>query len=359
MQRSQAAAPKNPGEPVLEAACAIPRHTLALTAPKAEIHVHLEGALEPEMLFAFAARNGVPLAHSTPAALRAAYRFRNLQEFLNMYYAGLRVLQTERDFYELTAGYLDRARQDQVVHAEVFVSPQAHLRRGVPAEVIMGGILAAFADARREHGTTGGLILGAQRHLPEDDALSMLDALAPWHGEVLGLGLGGAEVGNPPGKFVRLFARARSLGWKTMAHAGEEGPARYVADSVDLLHVDRVDHGVRCEEDPALVARLAERRIPLTVCPLSNVMLRVFPDLAHHNIGRLLRAGLCVTINSDDPPYFGGYINDNLRETAAALNLTLVEQRQLVANGFEAAFLDAATRARYLQALDAHFGGNA
>lgn len=325
------------------------------TAPKAEIHMHLEGALEPEMLFSLAIRNGVPLDHATPAALRAAYSFRNLQEFLDMYYAGLRVLQTERDFHDLTAAYLQRARQDHVVHAEVFISPQAHLRRGVPREAMMEGILGAFAEAGRAHGMTGGLILGAQRHLPEDDALAMLDAMAPYHGQVLGLGLGGAEVGNPPAGFIRLFERARGLGWKTVAHAGEEGPASYVADSVDLLRVDRIDHGVRCEDDPALMARLAERRIPLTVCPLSNVMLRVFPDLAHHNIARLLRAGLCVTVNSDDPPYFGGYLNDNFRQASAALGLSLVEQRTLIANGFEAAFLDAPTRARRLQDLDAHF----
>lgn len=329
------------------------------TAPKAEIHMHLEGALEPEMLFSLAARNGVPLDHATPVALRAAYRFQNLQEFLDMYYVGLRVLQTERDFHELTAAYLQRARGDHVVHAEVFISPQAHLRRGVPQEAMMEGILGAFTEAGRTHGMTGGLILGAQRHLPENDALAMLDAMAPYHGRVLGLGLGGAEVGNPPAKFIRLFERARGLGWKTMAHAGEEGPASYVADSVDLLHVDRIDHGVRCEDDPALVARLAERRIPLTVCPLSNIMLRVFPDLAHHNIARLLRAGLCVTVNSDDPPYFGGYLNDNFQQTAAALGLSLAEQRTLIANGFEAAFLDAPVRARYLQDLDAHFGGGA
>lgn len=276
-----------------------------------------------------------------------------------MYYVGLRVLQTERDFHDLTAAYLQRARQDHVVHAEVFISPQAHLRRGVPREAMMEGILGAFAEARRAHGMTGGLILGAQRHLPEEDALAMLDAMAPYHGQVLGLGLGGAEVGNPPAGFIRLFERARGLGWKTVAHAGEEGPASYVADSVDLLRVDRIDHGVRCEDDPALVARLAERRIPLTVCPLSNVMLRVFPDLARHNIARLLRAGLCVTVNSDDPPYFGGYLNDNLRQAAAALGLSLAEQRTLIANGFEAAFLDAPTRARRLQDLDAHFSKEA
>lgn len=330
---------------------------LVATAPKAEIHMHLEGALEPELLFALAARNGVPLAYPTPAALQAAYRFRNLQEFLDMYYIGLRVLQTALDFHDLTAAYLDRARRDRVVHAELFISPQAHLRRGIPAEAMMNGILTAFAEARQDHGMTGGLILGAQRHLPEEDALEMLDTLTPYHGQVLGLGLGGAEIGNPPQKFVRLFEQARRLGWKTMAHAGEEGPAQYVADSVDLLRVDRIDHGVRCEEDPALVARLAEHRIPLTVCPLSNVMLRVFPDLAHHNLARLLRAGLCVTVNSDDPPYFGGYLNDNFRETAAALNLSLAEQRTLIANGFEAAFLDSETRARHLQDLDMHFAG--
>lgn len=319
--------------------------------------MHLEGAIEPDMLFRLASRNGVALAHPTPDALRDAYRFENLQQFLDMYYLGLRVLVTERDFFDVTAAYLARARLDNVVHAEVFISPQAHLRRGIAPAAMMDGILAAFAQARAAHGLTGGVILGAQRHLPEEDALVMLDMMAPYHGQVLGLGLGGAEQGNPPQKFVRLFEQARGLGWKTMAHAGEEGPAQYVADSIDLLHVDRIDHGVRCEEDPDLVRRLAERRIPLTVCPLSNVMLRVFPDLAHHNLLRLLRAGVCVTVNSDDPPYFGGYLNDNLEQVSAALGLSVQEQRTVLANGFEAAFLDAPTRARYLQGLDAHWVG--
>lgn len=325
------------------------------TAPKAELHMHLEGALEPSMLFAFARRNGIALPYRDEEALRAAYQYQNLQGFLDLYYAGLRVLCTERDYHELTLAYLERAYADRVVHAEVFISPQGHLRRGVPMAVVLDPILDAFDVARDRWGMTGGLIVGGQRHLPEEEALAMLDQARPWRDRVLGLGLGGAEVGNPPQKFVRLFAAARDMGWRTCAHAGEEGPAEYVRDTLDLLKVDRIDHGVRAGDDPHLVARLAEQGVPLTVCPLSNVCLRVFPTLRDHNMARLLRAGVVVTVNSDDPPYFHGYLNDNYVQTAEALELSDGELHQLARNSFEAAFMDDALRARRLQELDAHW----
>ncbi len=324
------------------------------TMPKAELHMHLEGSLEPELMFRLAARNGVALPYGSEAELRAAYRFRDLQSFLDVYYAGLTVLLTERDFYDMTFAYLERVQADGVVHAEVFVAPQAHTRRGVPLGAVIEGIDAALRDGRRRFGMTAGLILGIQRQWSEDDALAMIDEAARHRDRVVGIGLGGPELPHPPRKFVRAFARARAMGWRTVAHAGEEGPAAYVADTVDLLEVERIDHGVRCEEDPALVRRLATLGIPLTVCPLSNVQLGVFPSLAAHNVKRLLDAGLRVTLNSDDPSYFGGYVAENFRATQAALGLSIDEVYALARNGFTSAFLDPADRARYLARLDAH-----
>jgi adenosine deaminase len=324
-----------------------------LAAPKAELHMHLEGALEPEMLLAFAARNGVAIAYANPEQLRAAYRFDSLQGFLELYWAGLEVLRTAQDFYDLTYAYLARVRQDNVLHVEPNLSPQGHTHRGVPFEAALDGTLQALADGCREFGMTGGLILGLQRHRSEEDALATLEQAKPYRDRILALGLGGPERPHPPTKFARAFAQARDWGWRTVAHAGEEGPAAYVAEALDVLKVDRIDHGVAAEADPALMRRLAETRMPLTVCPLSNVALKVFPRLAAHNLGRLLRAGLCVTINSDDPPYFGGYVNANYAASAAALGLTAAEQFAIARNGFEAAFLDEARRARYLALLDA------
>jgi adenosine deaminase len=320
--------------------------------PKAELHMHLEGSLEPDVMFKLARRNGITLKYRDEAELRAAYDFTNLQSFLDIYYAGLTVLLKEQDFYDMTAAYCARVRQDNVVHAEVFISPQAHTRRGVPFEAMFRGIDAALKDAERNLKMSTRLIVGFQRQYPEDDALATVEQALPFRDRVAGVGLGGPEVGNPPQKFARVFARARELGWKTMAHAGEEGPAAYVADTVDLLKVDRIDHGVRCEEDPALVTRHAKSGIPLTVCPISNVKLRVFPDLAHHNIGRLLKAGVCVTVNSDDPSYFDGYMSKNFAATQAALNLSADDVYRLARNGFVAAFLSDAERSRHLAALD-------
>jgi adenosine deaminase len=323
--------------------------------PKAELHMHLEGSLEPETLMALAERNGARLPYADAAALRRAYRFENLQSFLDLYYLGLTVLQTGADFYEMTAAYLARAVSQNVRHAEVFISPQAHLHRGIDIEVVIEPILAAFADVRAHHGITGGVIAGIQRQFDEEDALGMITAVKPWRDRLLGLGLGGPEVGHPPSKFRKAFALARGdYGWGTVAHAGEEGGADYVREALEVLAVDRIDHGVRCEADPDLVDRLADRGTPLTMCPCSNIMLRVFPDMTAHNIRRLHQAGLCVTVNSDDPSYFGGYINENFAAIQAALGFSDDELWQLARNGFTSAFLSDDQRSRYLAELDGH-----
>jgi adenosine deaminase len=321
-------------------------------APKAELHIHLEGSLEPDMLLALAQRNKVAIKYKNADDLRAAYDFANLQEFLELYWQGQSVLLTERDFYDLTHAYLTRAHRDNVVHVEAYILPLGHTPRGVPIGAVLDGALAAFEDARHGLGITGGLILGLNRHESEDAARDVLRQARPWRDRIIALGLEGPEKGNPPSKFTRVYDEARSLGWHLTAHAGEEGPAAYIVEALDVLKVARIDHGVRCEQDPALVKRLADQRVPLTVCPLSNVMLKVFPDLAQHNLRRLLDAGLCVTVNSDDPPYFGGYVNANYTRTAAALGLGAAAQRRIVRNGFEAAFIDDALRTRYLRDLD-------
>jgi adenine deaminase len=323
--------------------------------PKAELHMHLEGSLEPETLMSLARRNNVKLSYGSADALRAAYRFNNLREFLDLYYLGLSVLLTADDFYEMTLAYLKRAAQENVRHAEVFISPQAHTRRGLPAAMFIESILAAFATAKDKHGIGGGLIVGIQRQFPEDEALAMMQDAKPYRDQILGLGMGGPEVGNPPSKFKRAFAQARDdFGWHTMVHAGEEGSADYVREAVEILDVDRIDHGVRCEEDPALVRLLAERGTPLTVCPLSNVALRVFPDIESHNLKRLFDAGLHVTVNSDDPPYFGGYINENYAACQSAMGLSNADVIALARNGFTAAILPEDVRKRYLDEIDAY-----
>ena len=323
--------------------------------PKAELHMHLEGSLEPETVLALAARNGVRLPFADAAALRRAYVFDSLQSFLDLYYLGLTVLRTGQDFYEMTQAYLVRAARENVRHAEVFISLQAHLRRGIPIEPVIESILAAFEDARNGYGITGGVIAGIQRQFDEADALAMIAALRPWRDRILGLGLGGPELGHPPSKFRRAFATARSeYGWGAVAHAGEEGGADYVREALDSLAVDRIDHGVRADADPSLVRRLAEERTPLTVCPCSNVMLRVFPDMASHNIRKLHEAGLCITVNSDDPPYFGGYINANYAAIQATLGLRDEDLWQMARNSFLAAYLPAELRSRYLCELDGH-----
>jgi adenosine deaminase len=322
--------------------------------PKAELHMHLEGSLEPELMFALARRNGVALRWDSVDAVRAAYSFRDLQSFLDLYYDGCRVLVEERDFFELTRAYLRRAREDGVVHAEVFLGPQSHTRRGIAMDVMMNGVLAAIDAAAREDGLSCGLLLGAQRQLPEDEALAMLDAAMPWADRIMGFGLGGAEIGNPPAKMARFFAACRERGFRVTAHAGEEGPAGYVREAVDVLRVDRIDHGNACMDDPSLVAELAASGIALTVCPLSNLRLRVVPALEAHPLPAMLRAGLNVTVNSDDPSYFGGYVNDNYRQCEAALGLSREDIVTLARNSLAASFLPPHDIAAHLAGLDAY-----
>jgi adenosine deaminase len=319
--------------------------------PKAELHVHIEGTLEPELMFALAARNGVELPYASAAEVRAAYAFTNLQSFLDMYYAGCDVLRTKRDFYDLAHAYLVRARAENVLHAEIFFDPQAHTQRGVPFAAVVDGLHEALAEARGGWGFSGGLIMSFLRHLSEEDGLATLAAAGPHLDKLCGVGLDSSEVGHPPEKFARLFARCRELGLPAAAHAGEEGPAANIAAALDVLHVKRIDHGVRCTEDAALLARLAGERVPLTVCPLSNVRLGVFPSIleAGQRVREMLGAGLCVTINSDDPAYFGGYVADNYAALVDAGVITTAEEAaRLARNSFEAAWLresDACARA--------------
>lgn len=319
---------------------------LVAALPKTELHLHIEGTLEPELMFELARRNGVPLRHPSVEAVRAAYQFGDLQSFLDLYYEGAVVLLRERDFHDLAAAYLARAAADDIRHVEIFFDPQTHTDRGVPLATVMAGLGAALDGAARETGLTHRLILCFLRHLPAEAAMATFEAARPWieRGAIHGVGLDSSERGHPPSKFQAVFDRARAAGLRAVAHAGEEGPPAYIREALDLLHVERIDHGVRCEEDPALVEELVRRRVPLTVCPLSNVKLRVVRALAEHNLARLLRRGLCVTVNSDDPAYFGGYLGENLRATAAALDLTAAEVVKLVENGWEASFLPAPER---------------
>ena len=324
------------------------RERLIRRLPKVELHLHIEGMLEPEMMFSLAAKHGVALPYASVDAVRAAYAFHDLQSFLDLYYAGCAVLRDRRDFYALAMAYFARAHADGVVHAELFFDPQTHTARGIPLEVVIGGLRDAMEDALRRYGTTSELILCFLRHLSEEDALATLEAALPFRSELAGIGLDSGERGNPPSKFRRVFARARALGLRAVAHAGEEGPAAYIREALDLLEVERIDHGVRCDEDDDLVVRLVRDRIPLTVCPLSNLKLCVVRDLREHNLARLLRRGVAVTINSDDPAYFGGYLADNYRQTAAALELTSGELVAVAENAVRASFLPAAAKTSLL-----------
>jgi len=324
------------------------RERLIRRLPKVELHLHIEGTLEPEMMFSLASKHGVALPYASVEAVRKAYDFHDLQSFLDLYYAGCAVLRDRRDFYALAMAYFARAHADGVVHAELFFDPQTHTDRGIPMEVVIGGLRDAMEDALRRYGVTSELILCFLRHLSEEAALATLEAALPFRSELAGVGLDSGERGNPPSKFQRAFARARGAGLRAVAHAGEEGPAAYIREALDLLGVERIDHGVRCDEDPALVERLARERIPLTVCPLSNLKLCVVKDLREHNFARLLRQGVAVTINSDDPAYFGGYIADNYRATATALELTNGELVQVAENAVRASFLPAPAKATLL-----------
>jgi adenosine deaminase len=327
------------------------RARLIQKLPKVELHLHIEGTLEPELLFALAQRHGIALPYPSVDALRAAYNFHDLQSFLDLYYAGCDVLRDRADFYALAMAYFGRAHADRVVHAELFFDPQTHTVRGVAMADVIGGLSDACADARSRYGITSGLILCFLRHLSEDDALATWRQAKPFLGQIIGVGLDSGERGNPPSKFERVFAEARAAGLHVVAHAGEEGPAAYIREALDLLRVERIDHGVRCDEDPALVAELAQKRIPLTVCPLSNLKLCVVKDLREHNFARLLRAGVAVTINSDDPAYFGGYVGDNYRATTEALDLTAAELVAVAENAARAAFVSEQDRARILSII--------
>jgi len=322
--------------------------------PKAELHLHIEGSLEPELMFDLAQRNHVAIPFASVEEVRAAYAFSNLQDFLDIYYQGMGVLHTEQDFFDLTAAYLSRARADAVRHVEIFFDPQGHTERGVAFATVIAGITRALDDAEAQYGITSKLIMCFLRHLSEADAEATLDEALPYLDRIDGVGLDSSEVGHPPSKFERVFARARGLGLKIVAHAGEEGPPAYVHEALDLLKVDRIDHGNRSLEDSALVARLADEGMCLTVCPLSNLKLCVVEDIADHPLKIMLDAGLVATVNSDDPSYFGGYVNANYRAVADALDLSRAELVALARNSFTGSFLSDAEKARHLAAIDAY-----
>lgn len=332
----------------------------ALTAllrdmPKAELHVHIEGTLEPELIFALALRNQVDLPYDDVESLRAAYAFSDLQSFLDIYYAGASVLLHEEDFYDMARAYLARAVSDHVVHAEIFFDPQTHTARGVPMASVINGLYRACRDAERDWGISCALILCFLRHLSEDDAFRTLAQAMPLRDRFIGIGLDSSELGHPPEKFARVFAHCRELGLHLVAHAGEEGPAAYIWSALDTLHVERIDHGVQAQQDDALMQRLARERIALTVCPLSNQKLQVFPDLALHNLPQMLDAGLAVTVNSDDPAYFGGYINANFEQLFAATGMGAKQAWQLARNSLEASFVGEARKNAWVEQLDACF----
>ena len=322
--------------------------------PKAELHLHLEGSLEPELMLELARRNRHQLQWSTAEQLRDAYRFSNLQSFLDLYYAGCEVLRTERDFYDLTHAYLRRATADGVIRAEVFIGPQSFTASGIPIATVMDGVFAALDEVNREGTLSSTLIITAQRHRTEADAFALLEQIQPWAERILGIGMGGAELGNPPSKFREFFRVCKDAGFRLTIHAGEEGPAAYVREAVEVLGVDRIDHGVACLQDAALVQDLARARIPLTVCPVSNLKLKVVRSLAEHPLRGLMDAQLLVTVNSDDPAYFGAYASDNLIACERALGLTLEDIVRLVRNGFTAAFMSETEKAAACARLDAY-----
>ncbi len=321
--------------------------------PKAELHVHIEGTLEPEMMFDLAARNGVELPFDSVEEVRAAYEFSNLQSFLDIYYQGAAVLVTEQDFYDLMMAYLVRAHDDGVVRAEIFFDPQTHTERGIEFPVFLDGFTRAICDARESMGISAGLIMCFLRHLPPEDAVATWYEAKPYADQLIGVGLDSSEVGNPPEWFAEAFTMAQDAGLHAVAHAGEEGPPGYIANALDVLGVQRIDHGVRCEDDPSLVERLADEGVPLTMCPLSNLKLQVFERLEDHNLGRLLERGVVVTVNSDDPAYFGGYVLDNFVAIAGALDLSRDDLVQLARNSITASFLLEEDKDRFLEELDA------
>ncbi len=333
------------------------RDALIDRLPKAELHLHIEGSLEPELLFALAERNGVAIPFASVEEVRAAYSFSNLQDFLDIYYQGMSVLRTEQDFFDLTWAYLQRASADNVRHVEIFFDPQGHTERGVAFETVLDGIERALKAGEAQLGISYRLIMCFLRHLSEDEAMATLDQALPHLGRIHGVGLDSSELGHPPAKFAQVFARARELGLFVTAHAGEEGPPEYVHEALDLLKVGRIDHGNRALEDPALVARLASEGMTLTVCPLSNLRLCVIHEIGESPVRRMLELGLKATINSDDPAYFSGYINDNYRAVATALDLSGAELETLARNSFTGSLLPAADQARHLAAISEALDG--
>lgn len=329
-----------------------PLSDLIHALPKTELHLHIEGTFDPELMFEIARRNKVPLPYDGVDEIRAAYDFANLQSFLDLYYAGATALRTRRDFYDLTHAYLDKMSGENVRHVEIFFDPQTHTDRGVPFSEVIEGIDGALVDGRNNLGITSRLILCFLRHLSEEEAFKTLGQALPYKDRITAVGLDSSEAGHPPSKFRNVFKAARDEGFLAVAHAGEEGPADYIRQALDLLEVRRIDHGVRCTEDPALVRRLADERIPLTVCPLSNVKLRVFDRLADHNLKQLMDAGLLVMINSDDPAYFGGYLEQNYIETAEALSLGRDDIVQLAKNSFTSSFLSDGDKQKYHEEID-------
>ncbi len=319
--------------------------------PKAELHLHIEGTLEPELAFQLADKNHVSLPFASVDEMRAAYDFQDLQSFLDLYYASISVVCTEEDFHDLTLAYLKKAASQNVRHTEIFFDPQSHTARDIPMETVLNGITSALKQGEKELGISSRLILCFLRHLSAESAWETLQHAIPFREQFIGVGLDSSEVGHPPSKFVKVFEEARRNGLHIVCHAGEEGPPEYITEALDLLHAERIDHGVRCMEDPALVERLAAEQIPLTVCPLSNVRLCVYPDMSQHPLKRMLEAGLRVTVNSDDPPYFGGYVNENFTAVQQALDLSRGELIQLARNSFTSAFLSDAEQQKLLSEL--------
>lgn len=319
--------------------------------PKAELHVHIEGTFEPELMFAIAQRNQIEIPYKSVEEVKQAYNFHNLQSFLDIYYAGANVLVHEQDFYDLAWAYFEKCHEDRVMHTEMFFDPQTHTDRGVAFETVINGLQRACNDAQTKYGISSHLIMCFLRHLSEEAAFDTLAQAMPFKNQIIGVGLDSSEVGHPPSKFERVFAKAREAGFLVVAHAGEEGPAEYVWEALDLLKVNRIDHGVRSEEDPALMQRLIAEKMPLTVCPLSNLKLCVVDDMAEHNIRRLLQQGVHVTVNSDDPSYFGGYMNDNFIAITEALSLSNDELKKLAQNSFEASFISDAEKQKWITAI--------
>jgi adenine deaminase len=320
--------------------------------PKAELHIHIEGSLEPELMFELAVKNGIRLPFESVADIRRAYDFKDLQSFLDIYYQGAQVLITEDDFYQMTWAYLQKAAEQNVRHTEIFFDPQTHTSRGIKFETVLQGIHSALLDARKRLGPSSNLIMCILRHLSAEEGMKTLDHALPFKDCIAGVGLDSTELGHPPEKFKHVFDMARQNGFRTVAHAGEEGPPEYIWQALKLLKAQRIDHGVRCVEDADLVNYLVKEQVPLTVCPLSNIKLRIFDNMRQHNFKQMLNLGLCVTINSDDPAYFGGYIEDNIRVLHAVHDLDFQDIHKIARNAFKASFLNPAEKQKYLHELD-------